>query len=600
MKYRQCRERQVLGVAIAGTVVAATLPILTLGEGHAIASEPSQLANGMSAESIAQDFQSGGNPSKEIFIVDTVPGPPVLPATAPLGDNGGAGNRASPIQARSPQAFPIQASSIQASPLIETTAATDSLGQITSVSQLSDVQPTDWAFQALQSLVERYGCIVGYPDGTFRGQRALSRYEFAAGLNACLNRINELIASATADMATKEDLAKVQRLQEEFATELAAIRGRVDNLEARTAQLEVTQFSTTTKLVGDAIFSLSSASGSEIDGSTIFSDRLRLDLNTTFSGQDLLFTRLQAANTPSFEATTGTPQSRLSFDGTTGDGNDVVLDTLRYQFFFNPRLRVTVSATGTEFDDIFATLNPEFSDDGVGSLSRFGQYSPLYRLGDGAGLGLNYDFSKTLNFSAAYFADDAGNPADKAGLFNGQFAALGQLTYRPSDRLGVGLAYSRYYAPGGETQVSGGTGSVLANQPFEDAATAADIYALNATYRLSSRFNLSGWYGYTTAQGESSGFKGDRATIQNWAVTLGFLDLLAKGNLAGIVFGQPPRVTNSDYRADDTGSTYHVEAFYRFRFSDQFALTPGLFVTNNPERDGSSIWVGTLRTSFSF
>lgn len=42
------------------------------------------------------------------------------------------------------------------------------IAQVTSVSQLSDVQPTDWVFQALQSLVERYGCIAGYPDGTFR------------------------------------------------------------------------------------------------------------------------------------------------------------------------------------------------------------------------------------------------------------------------------------------------------------------------------------------------------------------------------------------------------------------------------------------------
>lgn len=600
MKYRQCRERQVLGVAIAGTVVAATLPILAVGEGFAIASEPSQQADSIPAESIAQDFKSGGNLSKRNLVVDAVPSlpdlpsapipradAPALPALAPSGEAIGAGNQASPNLA-------------SLSPASSSFEAADSLGQITSVSQLSDVQPTDWAFQALQSLVERYGCIVGYPDGTFRGQRALSRYEFAAGLNACLDRINELIAAATADMATKEDLAKVQRLQAEFATELASLRGRVDNLEARTAQLEATQFSTTTKLVGDAVFGLSSASGSEIDSSTIFSDRLRLGLNTTFSGQDLLFTRLQAANTTSFEESTGTPQSRLSFDGTTGDGNDVVLDTLRYQFFVNPKLRVTVSATGTKFDDIFATLNPEFSDDVVGSLSRFGQYNPLYRLGDGVGLGLNYDFSKSLNLSLAYFADDAGNPADKAGLFKGQFAALGQLTYQPNDRLGIGLAYSRYYAPGGQAQVSGGTGSVLANQPFAEAATAADVYALNATYRLGSRFNLSGWYGYTNAQGESSGFRGDRATIQNWAVTLGFLDLLARGNLAGIIFGQPPRVTDSDYRSDEAGSTYHVEAFYRFRFSEHFALTPGFFVTNSPERDGNTIWVGTLRTSFSF
>ena len=104
----------------------------------------------------------------------------------------------------------------------------NSMSQVTSVSQFSDVQPTDWAFQALQSLVERYGCIAGYPNSTYRGNRALTRYEFAAGLNACLDRVNELIATATADLVTKQDLATLQRLQEEFSAELATLRGRVD------------------------------------------------------------------------------------------------------------------------------------------------------------------------------------------------------------------------------------------------------------------------------------------------------------------------------------------------------------------------------------
>ncbi|MBE9106237.1 carbohydrate porin, partial [Nostoc cf. edaphicum LEGE 07299] len=111
------------------------------------------------------------------------------------------------------------------------------LAQVTSVSQLSDVQPTDWAFQALQSLVERYGCIAGYPNQTYRGNRAMTRYEFAAGLNACLDRINELIATATGDLVKKEDLATLQKLQEQFAAELATLRGRVDAVEARTAEL---------------------------------------------------------------------------------------------------------------------------------------------------------------------------------------------------------------------------------------------------------------------------------------------------------------------------------------------------------------------------
>jgi hypothetical protein len=126
-----------------------------------------------------------------------------------------------------------------------------SMQQVTSVSQLSDVKPTDWAFQALQSLVERYGCIVGYPNQTFRGDRALTRYEFAAGLNACIDRVNELIVAATDDLAKQQDLATVQKLQESFATELASLKGRVEPLENRTATLERQQFSTTTKLSGE-------------------------------------------------------------------------------------------------------------------------------------------------------------------------------------------------------------------------------------------------------------------------------------------------------------------------------------------------------------
>ncbi|NJM95189.1 MAG: iron uptake porin [Acaryochloridaceae cyanobacterium CSU_5_19] len=122
----------------------------------------------------------------------------------------------------------------------------DSIGQVTSVSQLSDVQPDDWAFQAIQSLVERYGCVAGYPDGTFKPGRAMSRREAAALVNACLDNLSNRFA-------TKEDLDALKALQDEFAAELATLRGRVDGLEARVATVEAQQFSTTTKLVGEVV-----------------------------------------------------------------------------------------------------------------------------------------------------------------------------------------------------------------------------------------------------------------------------------------------------------------------------------------------------------
>ena len=94
-------------------------------------------------------------------------------------------------------------------------------GPVTSVSDLTDVDPTHWAFSALRSLVERYGCISGYGDRTFRGDQSLSRYEFAAALNACLDQIGAQIEAAVQDGVDNGDLATVRRLQQEFQQELA-------------------------------------------------------------------------------------------------------------------------------------------------------------------------------------------------------------------------------------------------------------------------------------------------------------------------------------------------------------------------------------------
>ncbi|MGK7928369.1 MAG: iron uptake porin [Spirulina sp.] len=138
---------------------------------------------------------------------------------------------------------------------------TQGQAQFTGASQFSDVSPSDWAFQALDDLIRRYDCLKGYPNGTYRGNRALSRYEFAAGLNACLQQIERLIAETTADFVTRDELESLRRLMQEFEVELAALGTRVDNLEGRIAFLEDHQFSTTTKLVGEVIFNLDLATG---------------------------------------------------------------------------------------------------------------------------------------------------------------------------------------------------------------------------------------------------------------------------------------------------------------------------------------------------
>ncbi|MBH8561198.1 iron uptake porin [Nostoc sp. CENA67] len=486
----------------------------------------------------------------------------------------------------------------------------NSMGQVTSVSQFSDVQPTDWAFQALQSLVERYGCIAGYPSGVYRGNRALTRYEFAAGLNACLDRVNELIATATADLVTKQDLATLQRLQEEFSAELATLRGRVDSLEARTAELEANQFSTTTKLVGEAIFNVSDVfgdnrvGGADLQSNTTFSDRVRLNLLSSFNGKDQLQVRLQAGNIVSNSGVTGTNMTRLGYDVATTD-NSVSIDKVNYAFNFSDAIRVKIDAAGGELWENVNTFNPDFASSGKGAISRYGRFSPIYRQGQG-GAGITVVFSPKgpLSLTGAYLATTANNPTDGNGLTDGASTAFGQIAFQPNKAFNLGLSYAyTYQNNSSNVNLFNSTGGALANQPFGRLATTSNNYGVEANFQPNSKITIGGWAGYTVATAETGANRGKNADIFYWAANLAFRDFGKEGNTLGVIFGQPPKVTESEVDGGANGNTsYHLEGLYKIKVSDNLQVTPGLLVIFNPEHDNANdtIYVGTLRTTFTF
>ena len=497
-------------------------------------------------------------------------------------------------------------------------------GQVTSVSQLSDVRPTDWAFQALQSLVERYGCIAGYPDGTFRGNRAMTRYEFAAGLNACLDKVTELIRGGTGNLATKEDLAAMQKLQEEFAAELATLRGRVDALEARTSELEANQFSTTTKLNGEVVFALTGiaagddAEGREADTTTAFGSRVRLNFDTSFSGQDLLRARLQVLNLGSFSTNnTKTAEGELRFNaGPFGEAsNTVALDALLYQFPLGKNTTVILEANAGAADDFTNTVNPYFDGDGgSGALSNFGTRNPIYYLTGGSGIALRHQFGEKLELSLGYLAGNAASPTRGNGLFNGSYGALAQLTFKPSDSFAIGLTYVNSY------NFVTGTGSNASNFPARlgsfgitsdsNLPVSSNSYGAQASLKLGRRIAIGGWAGYTNQRilsnlGTPTGSvqRGDQK-IWNWAATLAFPDLLKEGNVAGILVGMEPRVTSSTNRTlpEDKDTSLHIEGFYQFKLSDNISITPGVIWLTAPDHnnDNSDLVIGVVRTTFTF
>jgi Carbohydrate-selective porin, OprB family/S-layer homology domain len=480
---------------------------------------------------------------------------------------------------------------------------TNTLAQVTSVSQLSDVNPSDWAFQALQSLVERYRCIIGYPDNTYQGDRTLSRYEFAAGLETCLNQVNKLITAGTADAVKKEDLVTVQRLQSEFAAELSTLQGRLDTVEAHTSQLTAQQFSTTTTLRGEAIFAIIAASGGDkaddsddpVDENIVFGSRLRLTFNTSFTGKDRLLTRLQARNTARFDDATGTSMARLGFDG--DDENQVTLDTLQYLFPVGKQAIVYINAQASS-DDFADTVNPLLDSGGRGSISRFGRRNPIYRQIGSTGFGIDYNLNKAVSLGLGYLADNANDP--RSGIFGGPYGAIAQVILRPTKTLDLGFTYVRSY-----NTLDTGTGSELANDPFDDDAEqiTANSFGVETSFQVNRTFILGGWVGYTKAKAEDLPNKPE-ADILNYAISLAFPDLGGEGNLAGIVFGQPPKVTSNDLGTNftDQDTSLHLEVFYRVQANDNISITPGLLIITNPEHNDSNdtIYLGIVRTTFRF
>lgn len=517
---------------------------------------------------------------------------------------------------------------------------------VTSVSQLSDVSPTDWAFTALQSLVERYGCIAGYPDRTFRGQRSLSRYEFAAGLNACLDKINKILSAGLADKVSKEDLAALQKLQEEFASELAALRGRVEALEVKTAQLEAQQFSTTTKLSGEAIIAVAGASGANPNaagaGNTniVMTNRVRLNLTTSFTGKDMLITGLQAYNlgggANSLQGTLGyadgiglsTSNVRLGFEPqfpglnptnlSSVAANSVNLYKLLYIFPVADKFTM-FAGTNAEVTDAFPAISP-FASEGQGSISRFGQgLNAAVRVSGGtsgtglaSAVGFIWAPSDVVDFRALYGSvngavnNNLGFPGTPlgAGFFGGSTIVAAQLTLKPSPTVDVGLNYANSYHQLNYL----GTGLASYDIGAINGGAATDPIKLNSigatlAWKVLPQvtFNVSGAWIFANLSGVNAS-----TTFTSWMTGLHFKDVFREGNTAGILFGQPlARNAVGGIATIPVGSTakpYHLEGYFNFKVSKNISVTPGVFFVFNPEgiNNAPTATVGVIRTTFTF
>ncbi|MFQ6538154.1 MULTISPECIES: iron uptake porin [Aphanothece] len=449
--------------------------------------------------------------------------------------------------------------------------------QVTSISQFSDVQPTDWAYQALSNLIERYGCVAGYPDGTYRGQKAMTRFEAAALLNACLDRVTEV---------TDE----LKRLMAEFEKELAILKGRVDGLEAKVGELEATQFSTTTKLKGEASMILGgmpdfdNVEDSDPDNTT-FNYDVRLSFDTSFSGKDLLRTRLRAGNFSSLPFGSSSQIFALDKAATTADS--VRIDRLFYTFPVGDSVKLTVGALVRNTEII--SFIPSAYKSNILDYFQLAGASGTYNKATGSGFGFTWnqkvDKGRPYATFSANYISSSGFADSSIGMFTeeGGINALAQLGVK-APNWGAAVAY-RYGSENSRIRVPNFSGTLLSGD-------STNSVAVNAYWEPTD----TGWipsislgYGYNDGGG---GFPDS----QSWMVGFQWDDAFVKGNAAGFAFGMPPFTDQSE---DDEAWLYEI--FYKFQVTDNISITPSLFYGSNvASNGGDDAWGGVIQTTFKF
>ncbi|KAF0652978.1 S-layer protein, partial [Cyanobium sp. Copco_Reservoir_LC18] len=485
----------------------------------------------------------------------------------------------------------------------------------------------------------------------------------AALLNACLDRITEV---------TDE----LKRLMEEFEKELAVLRGRVDGLEAKVGELEATQFSTTTKFQGDAVFVIGAnsfggnqglpnpavgvpagaanafpANNRRNWGATVFNYDIRLNFLTSFTGKDLLYTRLRSGNFNN-SPFGGQPYNLMALDrafSPVGGADVVNIDRLYYRFPIGRDFTALVGARARNTE--FLAITPWFYNGGILDVFTLHGAPGTYNKATGSTFGLMWkqNVKKGKPFfaiSTAYVAPngDNGNP-NQGGLLNersrgtwttqagfagknwrfafawsyvqcGQNFRRGTSFAQPavdcpninnnflgSENFGTNASYSNNFATtfawqpkksGWIPSINLGWGYNALTQPQLNPQTA--LLRVGATSVRVPTFDTVPTFNQSANRGAS----------QSWSVGLQWADAFAKGNALGMAVGQPVFATSLRNGQTPQDGNFVWEWWYRFQVTDNISVTPALFYLSRPNGQfttagqSSSVLGGLVQTQFRF
>ncbi len=461
----------------------------------------------------------------------------------------------------------------------------DPMGQVTSVAQFKDVSPSDWAFQALQTLVERYGVIAGYPDGTFRGNRAMTRNEFAAGLAAVFILVQERLLVNPNDGTARTDLATLRRLQTAYGLAAQDLQKRMTDLEQRNTRLEDHNFSATTKLKIQSLHIFTDGNGS----SSRLVYRTRLNLVTSWTGRDRLVAQLQGGNNEndavSIAQMRDNPRNLLGTNGLIADGGGIdgvgVRQTLQlrklyYQFEPTANLQVAIGTALPPSD--FIDRNTFANQSGLNFISSFFSNNPLIiqnqidRPG-GAGAAVRWRLQDQLTLRALYAAADANNPTQ--GLFDNRKQVSLEAEYVLKNHLTLKLQYTNAVINGSSINAGG----------------------INAEWAVNRQFGVFGRYGRGTYRGFNTDLGRDlNLDPKTWAAGFVVQNFLIPGSKAGFAVGQP----FIDKGLNGATQT-NFEGYFGLALNDNINFIPSFIAVANPNnRRAATVFQWALRMVFEF
>ena len=442
-----------------------------------------------------------------------------------------------------------------------------------------NVQPGDWAHQSIKDLVKSRGCDINVSD------KSLTRFEAASIVNSCLGDVAEV--------------SNIERtLINEFSSELALLRGRIDGIEARMNEFEAGSFSDTTTLDGKAVFLLSAIDNGDVlttstnatSEATTLAYIYQLNLNTSFTGDDNLYVRLKTGQ--------GNGNLKDKFatyhNEASSTDNQLDVDKIWYTFPIGDKVTGTVGPLIENYYMLAAT--PSIYKPKALKAFRFGGHGIAFGASTSVGAGLKYvgdnGFASSITVNSKGGEDTVGILTDAdVSKINTQFAYTADNYHVSATYTTQNLGYTGgypYFSTRGAKQKSIDTDGWALRAWWRPDEQGTAVPSISVGYDTVS-------YNTTTADKFKSG--------EGFSIAFNWSDMFQADDTIGIALGQPIKGTDNVTAGKVDTDPFLWEIYYSFKPNDSIEITPAIFgasdavSTTNTDDD---IFGAVLATTFKF